>query len=69
MLLAAIAYQESQMKNRRRSHAGAIGLMQVMPATAGDANVDIDNIRDPEQAAISSGTFQLVADRSQIIRL
>ncbi len=49
MLLAAIAYQESQMKNRRRSHAGAVGLMQVMPTTAGDANVDIDNIWDPEQ--------------------
>ena len=49
MLLAAIAYQESQMQNRRRSHAGAVGLMQVMPTTAGDANVDIDNIWDPEQ--------------------
>jgi membrane-bound lytic murein transglycosylase MltF len=58
MLLAAIAYQESQMKNRRRSHAGAIGLMQVMPATAGDANVDIDNIRDPEQN-VHAGTKYL----------
>ncbi len=58
MLLAAVAYQESQMKNRRRSHAGAVGLMQVMPATAGDANVAIDNIRDPEQN-VHAGTKYL----------
>ena len=58
MLLAAVAYQESQMKNRRRSHAGAVGLMQVMPTTAGDANVAIDNIRDPEQN-VHAGTKYL----------
>jgi membrane-bound lytic murein transglycosylase MltF len=58
MLLAAVAYQESQMENRRRSHAGAIGLMQVMPTTAGDASVDIENIRDPEQN-VHAGTKYL----------
>jgi membrane-bound lytic murein transglycosylase MltF len=58
LLLAAVAYQESQMKNRRRSQAGAVGLMQVMPATAGDANIDIDNIRDPEQN-VHAGTKYL----------
>ncbi len=58
MLLAAVAYQESQMENFRRSHSGAIGLMQVMPTTAGDANVNIDNIRDPEQN-VHAGTKYL----------
>ncbi len=58
MLLAAVSYQESQMENFRRSHSGAIGLMQVMPTTAGDANVNIDNIRDPEQN-VHAGTKYL----------
>ncbi|MBL0712533.1 MAG: transglycosylase SLT domain-containing protein, partial [Desulfosarcina sp.] len=58
MLLAAIAYQESQMKNRRRSHAGASGLMQAMPATAGDVNIDINKIHDPEQN-VHAGTKYL----------
>jgi len=48
MLLAAIAYQESDMSHNRRSHAGAVGLMQVLPSTSSDINVDIANIADPE---------------------
>jgi membrane-bound lytic murein transglycosylase MltF len=58
MLLAALAYQESQMENQRQSRSGAIGLMQVMPATASDANINIDNIRDPEQN-VHAGTKYL----------
>lgn len=58
MLLAALAYQESQMEHHRRSHTGAIGLMQVMPATAGDANINIDNIREPDQN-VHAGTKYL----------
>ncbi len=48
MLLAAIAYQESEMSHNRRSRAGAVGLMQVLPSTSSDINVDIENIADPE---------------------
>ena len=58
MLLAALAYQESQMENQRQSRSGAVGLMQVMPATASDANINIDNIRDPEQN-VHAGTKYL----------
>ncbi len=44
MLLAALAYQESGMKHSSRSPAGAMGLMQVMPATAMDKPVAIENV-------------------------
>jgi membrane-bound lytic murein transglycosylase MltF len=48
MLLAAIAYQESEMSHNRRSRSGAVGLMQVLPSTSSDINIDIQNIADPE---------------------
>lgn len=48
MLLAAVAYQESEMNHNRRSPAGAVGLMQVMPATANDSNIGIVDINIPE---------------------
>jgi membrane-bound lytic murein transglycosylase MltF len=48
MLLAAVAYQESEMRHNRRSHAGALGLMQVLPSTSGDESIAISDIMDPE---------------------
>jgi membrane-bound lytic murein transglycosylase MltF len=39
LLMAAQGYQESQLDQTRRSHVGAIGVMQVMPATAKDLAV------------------------------
>ena len=44
LMLAAQGYQESQLDNSARSKAGAIGIMQVLPLTAKDPNVDIANI-------------------------
>jgi hypothetical protein len=41
LMLAAQGYQESQLDRSKRSHVGAIGVMQVMPATAKDPNVEI----------------------------
>ena len=32
-MLAAQGYQESQLDQEARSHVGAIGVMQIMPAT------------------------------------
>jgi membrane-bound lytic murein transglycosylase MltF len=46
LLVAAQAYQESGLDQSKRSRAGAIGVMQVMPATARDKAV---NIRDIEK--------------------
>jgi membrane-bound lytic murein transglycosylase MltF len=39
LLMAAQGYQESQLQQSRRSHVGAIGVMQVMPATARELGV------------------------------
>jgi membrane-bound lytic murein transglycosylase MltF len=44
LLMAAQGYQESGLDQAKRSHVGAIGVMQVMPATARDKSVNIPNI-------------------------
>jgi len=44
LALAAQAYQESQLKQDTRSHKGAIGVMQLLPSTAADPNVNIKGI-------------------------
>lgn len=49
ILIAAQGYQESGLDQSKRSHAGAIGIMQVMPATARDPNVGIPNIEIAER--------------------
>jgi membrane-bound lytic murein transglycosylase MltF len=48
LLMAAQGYQESQLDQGRRSHVGAIGVMQVMPATARDRAVGIPDIENLE---------------------
>ena len=44
LLMAAQGYQESGLDQGKRSHVGAIGVMQVMPATARDKAVGIPDI-------------------------
>ncbi|MCL5775419.1 transporter substrate-binding domain-containing protein [Limibaculum sp. FT325] len=44
ILIAAQGFQESRLDQRKRSPVGAVGIMQVMPATARDPNVAIPNI-------------------------
>ena len=44
LLMAAQGYQESGLDQEKRSHVGAIGVMQVMPATARDKAVGIPDI-------------------------
>lgn len=47
-MILAQAYQESKLDQSKRSSAGAIGIMQVLPDTARDKNVAIPNIEEPE---------------------
>jgi membrane-bound lytic murein transglycosylase F len=47
-LIVSMMYQESQFNPRARSFAGAAGLMQVLPRTAGEFG--FDDLQDPEEA-------------------
>jgi len=48
LMVAALAYQESRIDQSQRSPTGAVGVMQILPATAEDPNVDIPNIEKLE---------------------
>ncbi len=48
LLMTAQGYQESQLDQSRKSHAGAVGVMQVLPATARDRMVNIPDISTAE---------------------
>lgn len=58
LLLAALAYQESRLNQNLKSHAGAVGVMQILPSTAKDKNVNISNIHELD-ANIHAGTKYL----------
>jgi len=64
LILTALAYQESRLDQGAKSHVGAIGVMQILPSTAKDKNVNIPNIQEVE-ANIHAGTkyLRFVADR------
>ena len=47
-LIAAIAFQESRFDQKLVMRTGATGIMQMMPATARDPNVDLPNIENLE---------------------
>ena len=46
LMLAAQGFQESQLNQQARSRVGAIGIMQIMPATG--KQLDVGNIREAE---------------------
>jgi membrane-bound lytic murein transglycosylase MltF len=55
LIMAAQAYQESGLDQSKKSHAGAIGVMQLLPSTAADRNVNISEIQKLENN-IHAGT-------------
>ncbi|MCF8109637.1 MAG: lytic transglycosylase F, partial [Desulfohalobiaceae bacterium] len=44
VLILAMAFQESGLNHDSKSPAGAIGLLQVLPSTAGDERINIDHV-------------------------
>ena len=44
LMVAAQGYQESKLDQSKRSPAGAVGVMQLLPTTAADPNVGISEI-------------------------
>ena len=47
LMLAAQGYQESQLQQEARSHVGAIGVMQLMPATGAEMKVGDIRVIEP----------------------
>ncbi|MEI5617570.1 transglycosylase SLT domain-containing protein, partial [Streptomyces brasiliscabiei] len=64
LMMAAQGFQESGFDQRKVSHKGAVGIMQVMPSTARDPNVNIKNIEKVENN-IHAGVkyMRLIKDR------
>jgi len=58
LMLMALGFQESGLDQDVRSSVGAIGVMQVLPSTAADANVNIKKIEELENN-IHAGTKYL----------
>ena len=56
LMLTAQGYQESQLDNQRRSQAGAVGVMQVLPSTGKEMQVGDVRQLDPN---IHAGTKYL----------
>ncbi|MCK5411845.1 MAG: transglycosylase SLT domain-containing protein, partial [Gemmatimonadetes bacterium] len=48
LLIAAQAYQESRIDQSKRSPAGAVGVMQILPSTAADPRVGMPDIEAME---------------------
>lgn len=48
LMITAQAYQESRLDQSIRSPSGAVGIMQLLPSTAADPNVNIPNIYKAE---------------------
>ena len=64
LMIAALAYQESGFDQSKRSHRGAVGVMQIMPSTAADPNIGIPDIEKLENN-IHAGTkyLRFITDR------
>ena len=58
LMIGALAYQESGLDQSKRSPSGAVGVMQVLPTTAKDPNINIPDIEKLENN-IHAGTKYL----------
>ena len=55
LMIAAQAYQESKIDQSVRSHAGAVGVMQIKPSTAADKSVGIQDVETNIENNIHAG--------------
>jgi membrane-bound lytic murein transglycosylase MltF len=62
LMLAAQGYQESQLNQQAKSHVGAIGVMQVMPATGSELKVGDITVVEPNIHAGAKYMDQLIGD-------
>ncbi len=64
LMLAAQGFQESGLRQDRKSPAGAVGIMQIKPSTAADRNVGIPDISTPENNIHAGAKYmRFLADR------
>jgi membrane-bound lytic murein transglycosylase MltF len=64
LMLAAQGYQESGLRQDRRSSAGAVGIMQIKPSTAADSNVGVDNVEQLDNNIHAGAKYmRFLADR------
>lgn len=64
LMLAAQGFQESGLRQDRKSPAGAIGIMQIKPSTAADRNVGIDDITTVDGNIHAGAKYiRFIADR------
>jgi len=57
--IAALAFQESKLNQNARSHAGAVGIMQIKPSTAAGEPIAIKHIKSNVENNIHAGTKYL----------
>ena len=64
LMIAAQAYQESRIDQSKRSPRGAIGVMQILPSTAADPNVNVPGIEEIENNILAGVKYlRFIADR------
>jgi membrane-bound lytic murein transglycosylase MltF len=62
LVIAAQAYQESRIDQSLRSHAGAVGVMQIKPTTAAEVGIhDVSEMDDNIHAGVKY--FRFIVDR------
>jgi len=59
MLMAAQGYQESRLDQQAKSHVGAVGVMQLMPATGEQLKVDITKAEGNIQGGVKYIRFMI----------
>lgn len=65
LMLVAQGYQESMLDQKARSHAGAVGIMQLLPSTAADPAINIRGIDKDASRNIEAGAkyLRLLTDK------